>query len=143
MIETILNASLEPIFIYDEENLKFLAVNDAAVEFYGYPREQFLQMDLTDLYPPKDIQSLIEYNKDDSDEFEKPVRHKLGNGSEAIVRLRRKKIEYKGNKAFITFVKDITETSDTNKDLRELKVLFEISRELIFETDVDGFIEAA
>ncbi len=140
MIETLLNASPDPMFIYDVENLKFLAVNDAALKFYGYSREQFLQMDLTDLYTPEDIQTLIEFNNSEISEIEKPVKHKLKDGGIAVVQLRRKELEFEGRKAFLTVAKDVTQKNEINKSLRELKALFEVSNEMIFETDADGFI---
>ena len=31
-----------PMWVYDVETLAFLAVNDAAVESYGYSRDEFL-----------------------------------------------------------------------------------------------------
>ncbi|MBV9132640.1 MAG: PAS domain-containing protein, partial [Chloroflexi bacterium] len=34
----------EPMWIYDLDTLRFLDVNNAAVEQYGYSREEFAQM---------------------------------------------------------------------------------------------------
>ncbi len=140
MVELLLDASPDPMFIYDVENLKFLAVNDAAVKFYGYSREQFLQMDLTDLYTPEDIQTLIEFNNSNATELEKPVKHKLSDGSTAIVRLSRKEIEFEERKAFLTLVKDVSKNVEINKNLRELNALLDFASEVVFETDAEGFI---
>ncbi|PYQ54033.1 MAG: diguanylate cyclase [Acidobacteria bacterium] len=41
-----------PMWIYDSESLRFIAVNDAATEQYGFDRNQFLAMTLADLQPP-------------------------------------------------------------------------------------------
>jgi diguanylate cyclase (GGDEF)-like protein/PAS domain S-box-containing protein len=43
-----------PMWIYDSESLQFIAVNDAAIEQYGYPRNDFLKMTLADLQPPEE-----------------------------------------------------------------------------------------
>ena len=40
--------------------MRFLAVNDAAVGQYGYPRDEFLGMTLNDLHPPEAVPSLVE-----------------------------------------------------------------------------------
>ena len=40
------------MWIYDVETLKFLAVNDRAVEAYGWTRDEFLEMSLADIRPP-------------------------------------------------------------------------------------------
>ena len=37
------------MWVFDRETLRFLAVNDAAVACYGYSREQFLTMKVTDI----------------------------------------------------------------------------------------------
>jgi PAS domain S-box-containing protein len=48
------------MWIYDRDTLAFLAVNDAAIQHYGYPRQEFLNMTLKEIRPPQDIPSLIE-----------------------------------------------------------------------------------
>jgi len=41
----------QPMYIYDEASLKFLSVNQAAIEVYGYTEEEFLTMSLRDIRP--------------------------------------------------------------------------------------------
>src|SRR5918996_1051044 len=43
-----------PMWVYDVETLRFLAVNDAALRRYGYTRDEFLQLTITDIHPPED-----------------------------------------------------------------------------------------
>ena len=38
-----------PMWVLDDETLRFLAVNDAALRLYGYSREEFLGMSASDL----------------------------------------------------------------------------------------------
>ncbi|MEJ0071138.1 MAG: PAS domain-containing protein [Pseudomonadota bacterium] len=47
-----------PKWVYDSATLKFLAVNDAAINVYGYSREEFLTMGLEDIRPPEDLARL-------------------------------------------------------------------------------------
>jgi PAS domain S-box-containing protein len=47
-----------PMWAYDVETLAFLAVNDAAIEHYGYSRDEFLRMTITDIRPPEDVPTL-------------------------------------------------------------------------------------
>ncbi|MGH7371192.1 MAG: PAS domain S-box protein, partial [Candidatus Methylomirabilales bacterium] len=49
-----------PMWITDLETLHFLAVNDAAIQHYGYSGEEFLAMTLKDISPPEDIPGLLE-----------------------------------------------------------------------------------
>jgi len=48
------------MWIYDRDTLNFLAVNDAAIQRYGYSRQEFLNMTLKDIRPSQDIASLLE-----------------------------------------------------------------------------------
>jgi len=43
-----------PMWLFDPENMKFLAVNEAAVGHYGYDRESFLKLTLLDIVPERD-----------------------------------------------------------------------------------------
>src|SRR5689334_23196073 len=47
-----------PLWVYDPESLRFLAVNDAAIAQYGYSRDEFLQMRITDIRPQEDFSKL-------------------------------------------------------------------------------------
>lgn len=40
-----------PLWIYSMRNLRFLEVNDAAITFYGYSREEFLNRSILDIRP--------------------------------------------------------------------------------------------
>jgi PAS domain S-box-containing protein len=42
----------QPMWIYDLETLQFLAVNQTAIQLYGYSRQEFLTKTLPDLYAP-------------------------------------------------------------------------------------------
>jgi PAS domain S-box-containing protein len=53
-----IDAIPQPIFIYDTETYRFLAVNRAALEVYGYRREEFLALSLPDLRPPGDVATI-------------------------------------------------------------------------------------
>ncbi len=49
----------QPTWIYDRETLRFLAVNNAAVEKYGYSQEEFLSMTIRDIRPLEDVPALL------------------------------------------------------------------------------------
>jgi PAS domain S-box-containing protein len=48
------DANPQPMWVFDRETLRFLAVNDAAVLHYGYTREEFLAMTIADIRPPEE-----------------------------------------------------------------------------------------
>src|SRR2546430_10309825 len=47
-----------PIWVFDRETLRFLAVNDAAVAHYGFSRQEFLAMTLEDIRSPGELPKL-------------------------------------------------------------------------------------
>ena len=47
-----------PMWVYDVATLAFLEVNVAAVAHYGYSREEFLRMRITDIRPPEEIERM-------------------------------------------------------------------------------------
>lgn len=49
-----------PMWIYDWETLRFLAVNDAAVQKYGYSEEEFLRMSILNIRDPVTIQQVLD-----------------------------------------------------------------------------------
>jgi len=145
MYDAIMKISPQAMFIYDLENLKFLEVNDAAVKLYGYSKEDFMNMDLTDLYAPEDIQTLLQTanKKSQTNEFTGPWRHKKKDGTSIIVELSNSTLEYKGKSAHINIVKDVTKEIKDNKKIKLFKSAFDNSSDLIFITDSDGFITYA
>src|SRR5438034_243574 len=50
-----------PMWVYDRASLEFLAVNDAAVDHYGYSRNEFLKMTLADMRPLEDLEELKDF----------------------------------------------------------------------------------
>ena len=142
MYETLIEHSSEPMFIYDVENLKFLEVNDAALKLYGYKRNEFLNMDLTDLYAPEDIQTLIESGdgKFKPDKYSGPWRQKKSDGSYILIELNRASIEFKNKHAHLNVVRDVTEIAERKKHQQITEAAYENTSDPIFNTDKDGFI---
>jgi diguanylate cyclase (GGDEF)-like protein/PAS domain S-box-containing protein len=64
-----------PMWVYDTETLRFLAVNPAATQLYGYSRAEFLDMTIHDIRPPEEIPALLE------DLASNPLGHRLGSGT--------------------------------------------------------------
>jgi two-component system, cell cycle sensor histidine kinase and response regulator CckA len=55
------SANSHPMWTYDSETLRFLAVNDAAVRTYGFSREEFLNKTLVEIRPPEEIPALMAF----------------------------------------------------------------------------------
>lgn len=142
MFDILIQNNPEPIFIYDKENLKFLEVNEAAIKFYGFSRDEFLQMDLTDLYAPEDIQTLLNSFGDESSEgkFSKPFRHRKKDGSTVVVEISKTSFRFNDREAHFNIIRDITSSIEKDKQNQILKIIFNSSDSLVFTTDASGFI---
>jgi PAS domain S-box-containing protein len=142
LYDSLLNNIPDAMFIYDLENLKFLEVNEAALKMYGYKRNDFLNMDLTDLYAPEDIQTLIQSS--DSKTFSPgPWRHKKSDGSSLFVELTRTSVEYKGKKGHLNVIKNVSESIEEKKKMQLLQSVYDHTSDLILITDKDGFVLAS
>jgi PAS domain S-box-containing protein len=53
--EQLFDFSPFPIWVYDIDSLKFLAVNAAAIEAYGYSEAEFQAMNVRSMYPPSEL----------------------------------------------------------------------------------------
>jgi PAS domain S-box-containing protein len=145
MFDILIQKNPEPIFVYEKENLKFLEVNDAAVKLYGYSRDEFLQMDLTDLYAPEDIQTLLDSFGDEASEsrFSKPFRHRKKDGTNVLVEISKTSFKFNDKDAHFNIIKDITDSIEKDKQYQILKIVFNESNLMIFNTDASGFITFA
>lgn len=142
MFEILIDNNPEPIFIYDTENLRFLEANKAALDLYGYRKDELLQMDLTDLYTPEDIQSLLDTSAKGANlgEFSGPYRHKKKDGSSVFVELSRISFKFKEKDAHFNIVRDVSKNLELEKKYRAFHSIFNNTSDLVFVTDSGGFI---
>jgi PAS domain S-box-containing protein len=122
--KTLFYKSPLPKWIYDEETLDFLEVNDTAIRSYGYSREEFLDMTIVDIRPEEDKDRLM---KDVDDVRNNPGsyrdsqwRHIKKNGDVIDVDITAYPIDFEGHRARMVVVNDITDRRIYEKQLRQL-----------------------
>ncbi len=106
-----------PMWVFDQESLRFLEVNEAAIEHYGYSREEFLAMTIRDIRPPEEIAAHAEYHaKVVSGEVKSGLprvpniwRHRKKNGTNFEVEIKWTFIHFRNAKAQLVLANDITE----------------------------------
>jgi PAS domain S-box-containing protein len=110
-----------PTWVYDAETLAFLAVNDAAVEHYGYSREQFLAMTVRDIRPPEDIPAFLEADPVLSDKPQAAGvwRHRKRNGELILVEIFASAIQFEGRLAQLAVAIDVTEQRRAEEAIRQ------------------------
>ena len=97
--------------VVDAKTNRFLEVNSAALNLYGYSREQFLQLPVRKIMPEKEVEYLVKYsNKEDRASSEHLgawiQRNKLG--EILYIRQSVQKFNYHGQEAFLIHSVDIT-----------------------------------
>jgi PAS domain S-box-containing protein len=103
------------MWVYDEDGLAFLAVNDAAVEHYGYSRDEFLAMTLRDMHPPQDLRNLDEFLSRRRERsrrvFQAPQvwKHRKKDGSLLDVEIATSPILLQGRPARLALLTDVTD----------------------------------
>ena len=59
--EMLFDSNPLPLWVYDVETLRFLAVNDSAIRNYGYSREEFLAFTILEICPPEDLPAFEDF----------------------------------------------------------------------------------
>ena len=100
-----------PMWIYDLESLQFLMVNNAAVDSYGYSREEFLEMTIKDIRPIEDVEKLQEDIRNTSSRYNEAGvwRHVKKNGEIIYVEISSHLIDFEHRKARLILAKDVTD----------------------------------
>jgi diguanylate cyclase (GGDEF)-like protein/PAS domain S-box-containing protein len=107
--QTLFNSAPLPMWVYDREDLKFLAVNDAAVLLYGHSREQFLSKTVFDIRPAEDRDELREIIDLGGYEFEdRSWRHRKANGTTIDANVYTQAVTYEGRAGALVTMVDVT-----------------------------------
>jgi PAS domain S-box-containing protein len=111
-----------PMWVLDSETLRFLQVNEAAINNYGYTSEEFLAMSIEDIKSEDDavgfFESLQENHKRGSSLI-KINQHHRKNGESFYVEARFNTIPFKGKQATLGIARDMTEQMNYIKAIEE------------------------
>jgi len=97
------------MWLSDRETLKFVAVNDAALETYGYTREQFLSMNLIDTraQDPVEAEAAIRALPDVQND-QKILLHRRADGTTFPVAICSRIMNYEGRKVRLAAIHDVS-----------------------------------
>lgn len=111
------------MYVYDIETLKFLDVNSAMIDNYGYSEEEFLNMDITEIRPKstlKRFKKAVKFIKNqDNYRFKERFTHQKKNEDLIDVEILSKSIEFQGRKAKVILANDVTERTLYYKALQK------------------------
>jgi len=130
-----------PMWVYDVETLRFLAVNDAAIAHYGYSREDFLSMTLKDIRPPEDVPVMLDIvsRLKSGLRVTRGRRHRKKDGTLIDVEVTSHSLLFGNRRSRFVLVNDVTENRRTIEALRrseeKYRDLFENANDAIFIVD--------
>jgi diguanylate cyclase (GGDEF)-like protein/PAS domain S-box-containing protein len=105
-----------PMWLHDRTSLRFLAVNDAAVEHYGFSRGQFLAMSVGDIVAETETQKRRDGNEGDVKD-EVVSRHLKANGHTIEVAVYSRSLTYEGRDAVLMAAVDVTKRIQAEDEL--------------------------
>lgn len=115
------SANPVPMWIFDVESMRILAVNAAACALYGWTRDEFLQRTILDLREPSEHRALVEHVRQsppglhDSGSW----RHRRADGSSIEVEITSHAVEFGGRSARLVSVRDVSARVRAEQALRE------------------------
>ncbi len=115
--------SPQPMWVYDADSLQFQDVNAAAIEHYGYSRNEFLMMTVGDILSKVNRQINLNLNQELIEIIEND-QHQKKNGEIIQVELKRNAITFKGKKSEIMVINDVTKIQEyiSNIEKQNLKL---------------------
>jgi PAS domain S-box-containing protein len=95
------------MWIFDQQTLQFLDVNDEAVAVYGYSRLEFLRMTILDIRPVDDVSKILAktvHPANRGPSTHEVWRHRAKNGTEFEVEINSVGMLYEGRPAELVVV---------------------------------------
>lgn len=129
-----------PMWTYDSQTLKILSVNDAAINHYGYSKDDFLSMTIKEIRPAEDVAGLLELvQKIKSLEHHKAIsRHVKKNGEVITVDLSTHALQ--DSNQVLVVAQDITSKLKAEEELKQSNERFLLasraSSDAIYDWDV-------
>jgi len=119
-----------PMWVFDLETHRLLAVNSAAIAHYGYRREEFLALKIEDLRAPEDIPALEQHlaTKEAGYHTTGPWRHRKKDGTLIEVQTSGHEITFAGRRAELVVIDDVTERKRLEEQFRQAQKMEAVGR---------------
>jgi two-component system, cell cycle sensor histidine kinase and response regulator CckA len=111
----------QPMWVFDSETLRFLAVNEAALQQYGYTRDEMLALTLRDIRPAEDVPLLLSDLAHSLAGFEPASlwRHRRRDGSLLWVEVSAHTLTFDGRPARLILAHDVTGKVEVHQAITE------------------------
>ena len=116
-----------PMWIYDCDSFAITDVNDAALQQYGYKREEFLRLTALDLRPPEEQEQFISQFREYTSGygFRGVWTHQRKDHSRLQVEIRAFRFDHNGSTRELVLAQDVTARVETEEALLRSQVALE------------------
>ncbi|MCC6678852.1 MAG: PAS domain S-box protein [Phycisphaerales bacterium] len=124
---SLFESSPVPMWVYDRESLRFLAVNDAAIEKYGFSRDEFLRMTIHGIRTPEEASRLTaELRTTASGPRRAGVwRHRTKAGDEVLADIASHGVTFEGREARLVIAMDVTARERAQEEILQWRLRYE------------------
>ncbi|MBW3550308.1 MAG: EAL domain-containing protein, partial [Proteobacteria bacterium] len=132
-----------PMWVFDAETLRFLAVNERAIAKYGYSREQFLRLGVLDIRPEDEVAEAKASiaAAPGAEDNERTWRHRLSDGRIIYVNNARVAIDFDGRRAWLVLIRDITEQvraeAERERSAQRFQLIARATSDAVFDLDLE------
>jgi PAS domain S-box-containing protein len=118
-----------PMYLAELDTLRFLEVNNAAIEHYGYTRDEFLKMKLTDIRPAEDFPRLLKATNATNTEtqYYGAGKHRKKDGTIFHVDIIAHALELSGRRVAVILAQDITKRKSAEMEMQRARDAAEAS----------------
>ncbi|CAN5722755.1 hypothetical protein BH23PSE2_BH23PSE2_07120 [soil metagenome] len=125
-----------PMWVFDPDSLRYLAVNEAMLRQYGYGRDELLGMTVLDIRPEAERPAVVEAVRSPADQRPQGAvwTHLCRDGSERRVVIHSNDIDFEGRPACLAAAQDVTE-----RELNEqrFRLVARATSDAIFDYNID------
>jgi two-component system, NtrC family, sensor kinase len=114
-----------PVWVFDQETLRFMEVNEAAVRHYGYSREEFLRMKITDIRSAEEAARLTaELERLGAGNGPRSKwKYRTKDGRELTAEIESHAFDFGDRPAVLIVAEDVTEREQAEVELRHTQKL--------------------
>jgi diguanylate cyclase (GGDEF)-like protein/PAS domain S-box-containing protein len=130
-----------PMWVFDRDTFRFVAVNEAAIRKYGFTEKEFLEKQITEIRPEEDIPELLEdvarrtLGLEDCGLW----RHRKKSGELIDVEIVSHPLDFRGVPSLLVAAHDVTERKRAEDAVRQAEEKYRD----IFENAVIGIFQTA
>jgi PAS domain S-box-containing protein len=129
------------MWIYDPASLQILTVNQAAVQLYGFTRDELLAMSIRELRPPEDVPALLKVTAEPrlARQWRNGAyRHRKKDGTVFPVNVASHGLELDGRQVRVVVITDLTAIRESTRRLREQATLLDSANDAIVVRGLPG-----